>query len=107
MGLINQRYTLDLQGSQRLQIRSWVARLELRFAKTIDLHWSADTWYTMKFQSENKDGKAILRGKVWQRGEAEPKEWQIEATDATPNLQEAPVCLETPPMPNSSLIMCR
>ncbi len=90
MGLINQRYTLDLQGSQRLQIRSWVARLELRFAKTIDMQWSADTWYTMKFQSETKDGKAILRGKVWQREAAEPKEWQIEAADATPNLEGSP-----------------
>jgi outer membrane protein assembly factor BamB len=90
LGLINQRYTMDLQGSQRLQIRSWVARLELRFAKTIDMQWSADTWYTMKFQSETKDGKAILRGKVWRRDEAEPAEWQIEAADATPNLSGSP-----------------
>ncbi len=90
LGLINQRYTMDLQGSQRLQIRSWVARLELRFAKTIDMQWVADTWYTMKFQSETKDGKVTLRGKVWKRGEAEPKEWQIEGTDATPNLMGSP-----------------
>jgi len=90
MGLINQRYTLDLQGSQRLQMRSWVARLELRFARTIDMKWSADKWYTMKFQSENKDGKAILRGKVWERDQAEPKEWQIEAADATPNSTGSP-----------------
>lgn len=89
-GLINQRYTLDMQGSQRLQIRSWVARLELRFAKTIDMQWSADTWYTMKFQSETKDGKAILRGKVWRRDDKEPAEWQIEAADATPNLSGSP-----------------
>ena len=90
LGLINQRYTLDLQGSQHLQIRSWTARAELRFAKTIDFNWSADTWYTMKFQSETKDGKAILRGKVWPRGETEPKDWQIEAADATPNLNGSP-----------------
>jgi len=90
MGLINQRYTLDLQGSQRLQIRSWVARLELRFAKTIDMQWSADTWYTIKFQSETNDGKVTLRGKVWQRGDAEPAEWQIEGTDETPNLNGSP-----------------
>ena len=90
LGLINQRYTLDLQGAQHLQIRSWTARAELRFAKTIDFTWSADTWYTMKFQSETKDGKAILRGKVWPRSETEPKEWQIEAADATPNLNGSP-----------------
>ena len=90
MGLLNQRYAMDLQGSHRLQIRSWVARLELRFAKTIEMPWSADKWYTMKFQSENKDGKVMLRGKVWLRDEAEPKEWQIEATDETPNISGSP-----------------
>ena len=90
MGLINQRYTLDLQGSQRLQIRSWVARLELRFAKTIEMQWVANTWYTMKFQSETKDGAVTLRGKIWKRDEAEPKEWQIEGTDLTPNLNGSP-----------------
>ena len=44
----------------------------------------------MKFQSENKDGKVMLRGKVWLRDEAEPKEWQIEATDETPNISGSP-----------------
>ena len=90
VGLINQRYTLDLQGAQRLQLRSWVARLELRFAKTIDMNWSAGKWYTMKFQSENSDGKVILRGKVWLRDEPEPNAWQIEAADATPNTTGSP-----------------
>jgi outer membrane protein assembly factor BamB len=90
MGLINQRYTLDLQGSQRLQIRSWVARLELRFAKTMDFKWTPNTWYTMKFQSETKDGQVTLRGKVWPKDQAEPKEWQIEGTDEAPNLKGSP-----------------
>jgi|694.fasta_scaffold00080_20 outer membrane protein assembly factor BamB len=85
MGLINQRYTLDLQGAQKLQIRSWTPRLELRFAKTIPFEWKANTWYTMKFQSENREGEVVLRGKVWPRGEAEPEAWSIEAADATPN----------------------
>jgi hypothetical protein len=31
-----------------------------------------------------------LRGKVWKRGESEPSEWQIEATDEVPNLQGSP-----------------
>lgn len=90
MGLINQRYTLDLQGAQRLEIRSWTSRLELRFAKTIDFEWKPATWYTMKFQSVSADGKATLRGKVWARGTAEPAEWHIEATDETPNLNGSP-----------------
>ncbi len=59
MGLINQRYTLDLQGSQRLQIRSWTARLELRFAKTMDFQWSPERGTPSS--SKAKPGTARLR----------------------------------------------
>ncbi len=91
MGLINQRYTLDLMGSaQQLQIRSWTPRLELRFAKTVPFEWKHDTWYTMKFRAENKDGKAVLSGKVWPRGEAEPAEWSVTGVDDTPNVNGSP-----------------
>jgi hypothetical protein len=90
MGLINQRYTLALNASQELQVRSWTSRLELRFAKTVPFAWQADVWYTMKFQSENADGRAILRGKVWPRDTAEPTAWSIEAADATPNTTGSP-----------------
>lgn len=85
MGLINQRYTLDLQGSKRLQMRSWNPRLELRFAKTMDFDWQANQWYTIKFESRNHEGGVTLRGKVWRRDDAEPTEWTMEATDGTPN----------------------
>jgi len=93
MGVINERYTLALEGaSQELQIRSWVSRLDLRFAKTIPFAWKYDTWYTMKFRSENSEDrkKVTLKGKVWPRGEAEPAEWTIEATDETPNVEGSP-----------------
>ncbi len=90
MGLVNQRYTLDLMAKGQLQIRSWTPRLELRFAKTIPFEWQPNEWYTMKFQSENRDGKAILRGKVWKRGTAEPSDWTVEAADATPNVNGSP-----------------
>lgn len=90
MGVINQRYTLDLMSKNELQIRSWTPRLELRFAKTIPFEWEANTWYTLKFQSENKDGKAVLRGKAWKRGEQEPGEWAVEAEDAVPNTSGSP-----------------
>jgi outer membrane protein assembly factor BamB len=91
MGLINQRYTLDMIGStQELQIRSWTSQLDLRFAKTIPFAWKPDVWYTMKFRGENRDGKAILRGKVWPKGTPEPAEWTIEAADETPNVAGSP-----------------
>lgn len=90
MGLINQRYTLDLMDKGQLQIRSWTPRLELRFAKTVAFPWDTDQWYTLKFQSENHDGKVTLRGKAWKRGEEEPQQWSIEATDAVPNTHGSP-----------------
>ena len=90
MGVVNQRYTLSLEGAQKLQIRSWVSLLEQRFAKTIPFEWQAKTWYTLKFQSENTDGKALLRGKVWKTGEPEPDAWTIEAEDLLPNTVGSP-----------------
>lgn len=91
VGLINQRYTLALMGShQVLQVRSWVPRLELRFAKTIKFSWEANKWYTLKFQSENKDDRVVLRGKVWLKGEPEPGDWTVEAADLTPNKNGSP-----------------
>ncbi len=44
----------------------------------------------MKFSAGTKDGKAILKGKVWPRGEAEPEKWTIETVDDVPNLQGSP-----------------
>ena len=89
IGLIAQGYTMDLQGeNQRLQIRSWVP--QLRMAKTIEFAWEPDKWYHMKFRAAVEDGKAVLKGKVWVRGEDEPSEWTIEATDGVPNLSGSP-----------------
>jgi outer membrane protein assembly factor BamB len=90
MGVVNSRYTLALEGAQRLQIRSWVSQLEQRFAVTIPFEWQAKTWYVLKFRSETSDGKITLRGKVWKKGEPEPEGWTIEGTDATPNLNGSP-----------------
>ena len=89
MGLIANRYTLDMQGRhQRLQIRSWAS--DLRMAKTIDFSWETDVWYTMKMMVETTENKAIIRGKVWHRGEPEPEEWTITAEDPLPNHEGSP-----------------
>ena len=37
-----------------------------------------------------EDGKSVLRGKVWKRGEDEPKKWLLEAVDESPNLIGSP-----------------
>ncbi len=91
MGLVNQRYTLDMMGNhQSLQLRSWPPQVARRFSKTIPFAWQADKWYTMKFSVTAQEGKALLRGKVWPKGEKEPEKWTIEATDDVPNLHGSP-----------------
>lgn len=91
MGVIAQRYTLDLMGaSQQLQIRSWVPQIATRFVKTVPFKWDESKWYTMKFRAGVEDGKAVLRGKVWPRDEKEPAQWTIEAVDEVPNTQGSP-----------------
>ncbi len=89
MGLIAQRYTLDMQGNhQRLQIRTWAAAL--RMAKTVDFPWEMEVWYTAKMRVDIEAGKAIVRGKVWRRDEAEPAQWTITAEDPLPNGEGSP-----------------
>ena len=66
----------------------------MRMAKEVDFPWKPDTWYTMKFRAavEQVDGKpqAILRGKIWPKGEPEPEQWTVEAIDKAPNLTGSP-----------------
>src|SRR6056297_2823728 len=93
IGIVAHGYVLDMQGeNQELQIRTWSP--QLRMAKTIAFPWREDTWYQMKLKAEIKDediGKvAILSGKVWPKGQPEPKEWTITARDESPNLSGSP-----------------
>jgi outer membrane protein assembly factor BamB len=97
IGLIAQGYTFDMQGDhQQLEIRTWDAqrtspdRPFLRMAKQVPFDWKPDTWYIMKFTASNEGAKAVLRGKVWPKGEKEPAEWAIEVTDEQPNTRGAP-----------------
>ena len=89
MGLIAQRYTLDMMGyHQQLQIRTWAA--ELRMATTVPFAWEPGVWYTMKMQVEIEGDKAHIRGKVWPRDEPEPATWSIQAVDPLPNRSGSP-----------------
>jgi hypothetical protein len=89
IGLVAQGYVLDLMGeSQQLQIRSWYP--QLRMAQTISFPWQPDQWYTMKLRASVEEGKAILRGKVWPRDEAEPDSWTLEAVDEAPVISGSP-----------------
>ncbi|NBX31087.1 hypothetical protein EBR04_11710, partial [bacterium] len=91
MGLVAQRYTLDLMGAaQQLQLRSWPPQVATYFSKTIPFSWEAGRWYVMKLEARTNGSTAVLRGKVWPRGEPEPTAWTIEATHAAGNLQGSP-----------------
>ena len=89
MGLIANRYTLEMQGNhQRLQVLSW--RSDLRMAKWIDFKWEPNVWYTMKMRVDIVDDTAQVKGKVWSRGEPEPEEWTIVVEDPLPNREGSP-----------------
>ncbi len=80
VGLINNGYTLDLQGvHQKLQVRSWAS--ELGFSKEAPFPIESDVWYRMKLVVEPGAAKTSVRAKVWKRGEAEPSTWTIEFED--------------------------
>lgn len=89
LGLINSGYTLDLRGSlQRLEIRSWEAAR--RMMESSDYAWEPDTWYTVKLRVEPDGDHALVRGKVWPRGEAEPEAWTLTIRDPVPVRQGSP-----------------
>jgi len=43
-----------------------------------------------EFRAAVEDGKAVLRGKVWERGKPEPAEWTVIGTDEVPNVVGSP-----------------
>jgi hypothetical protein len=91
IGLIDQRYTLAMLGAEHaLQIRYWPPQVATQFSETVPFAWKPNTWYTLKFRAALEDGKAVLKGKVWPRGEKEPDAWTIEATDKLPNVEGSP-----------------
>ena len=89
MGVIANRYVLNMKlARQELQIRSWHS--ELRMAKTIPFTSKPDVWYRMKMRVDATDSKAVIRGKVWPRGNPEPENWTIEVEDPRPNREGSP-----------------
>ncbi|MGE3778261.1 MAG: PQQ-binding-like beta-propeller repeat protein [Pirellulaceae bacterium] len=89
IGLIAQGYTFFMRGeTQQLELQAWES--VKRVHQVLDFKWQPNTWYTMKFQVAASDGKAVLRGKVWPRGESEPEQWTVQVEDAMPNQTGSP-----------------
>ncbi|MDB5311470.1 MAG: afsK 2 [Gemmataceae bacterium] len=94
IGLVNCRYTLILDGKtnpdtkkREVRIVSWEARPRVNVA--VDFDWSPNTWYTAKFTVEQKEKTALVRGKVWKKGDPEPAGWTVEFEDPSPNREGA------------------
>ena len=97
MGIIDSRYCLELKGSnQTLNLYGWGAAIPrnelvpgLATHAAMPFAWKAGVWYTQKLMVQQEGGKAIVKGKVWPKGEAEPKDWTIQLEDPTPNASGA------------------
>ncbi|MFQ5732851.1 MAG: PQQ-binding-like beta-propeller repeat protein [Planctomycetaceae bacterium] len=88
IGISAQRYALVLKATQRLEIRTW--HPQLRMAASVPFKWQPNKWYTLKLKASLEGGEAVLRGKCWERGKPEPKNWQVEARDPRPNKRGSP-----------------
>jgi hypothetical protein len=83
MGLIASGYTLDLMGNhQRIQLRTWPS--EERIATEVPFPWEMGRWYRMQLRVDVDAKQALVRGKVWPRGEQEPASWNITLQDPYP-----------------------
>ncbi len=89
-GLVNSRYTLVFDGKpdperenkHTVRIVSWEARPRVNVVAAYD--WQPGTWYTAKFTVEQKEKTALVRGKVWKKGEQEPTDWTVSFEDPHP-----------------------
>ena len=91
VGVIAQGYTLEVSGENHwLQADELDRRTTSGTFKELHFDLEPNVWYTLKLRAANEDGKALLQGKVWKRGEQEPADWTIELIDPVPNTHGAP-----------------
>ena len=89
IGLIANRYNFILKGNLgKLRMQTWAPHL--RMSKDEKYLADPDVWYTMKMTVDANDDRAIVRGKIWKRGETEPADWMLEAEDPHPNKSGSP-----------------
>ncbi|MCC6491929.1 MAG: PQQ-binding-like beta-propeller repeat protein [Pirellulales bacterium] len=83
-GVINSGYTLVIRsGDKKLRMYSWNAH-DHRTSAAVDFDPQTDAWYRLKLQVQHVDGKASVKGKLWLRDQAEPQDWTLQMTDASP-----------------------
>jgi hypothetical protein len=92
-GILANRYTLylsgagDEKGQLGLRLISWEALP--RIDESVPMAYKSGTWYRIKLTVEVGEKEAVVRGKVWERGQPEPANWTIEFKDPLPNREGA------------------
>jgi hypothetical protein len=97
VGIVNGRYTFVLHGNhQNTSLVAWTGALPKEgqlggaLNRIVPFKWAFDTWYRMKLTVQQENGSAMIRGKVWKKGDPEPQNWTIELKDPTPNRSGSP-----------------
>jgi outer membrane protein assembly factor BamB len=89
MGVVANRYTLQLQGNiQKLRLVSWDALP--RIDRTVPFSWQPGVWYRLKLTTEIAGDKAVIKGKCWPRDQQEPAAWTVTVSDPRPNREGSP-----------------
>jgi outer membrane protein assembly factor BamB len=88
IGLINQRYVINLVGNwQQIEIFS----NQEHFKATAPFKWQSKVWYRLKTRVDiNADGSGVVRAKAWPKGEPEPAAWTIEAPHKNAHKEGSP-----------------
>jgi hypothetical protein len=90
VGLINGRYQLTIRGlNKKLRLDTWTTS-DYRTHTNVPFEPEADKWYTLKLTVEPGEKETVAKGKIWRRGEEEPKDWTVEMVDHSPNLHGTP-----------------
>ena len=69
-------------------MRSWTS--ENRMMQQMDFPWEMGVWYHMKARVDTDDDKAVIRAKVWKKGESEPSDWTMTVEDPLPIASGSP-----------------
>jgi outer membrane protein assembly factor BamB len=92
LGIGNCRYTFLLDGKtnpetgkREVRVTSWEARAGGRINQAVEFDWAPSTWYTLRLTVNQEEKAAMVRAKVWKKGEKEPERWMIEIADPAPN----------------------
>jgi len=90
LGLINSHYTMTVRSAnKKLRVYSW-SPSDFRAYAEVDFDPEPGRWYTMKLEVIPQGSKAVVRGKLWPRGEEEPSAWTVQFTDPRPNVEGSP-----------------